>query len=94
MLGAERLPEQWVVLEEDLPDREVVGGLPVAVHAPEQLRRERRTTGGSAWRRLAPHRGGGADGGSRVGDDGARQVRVELEVGIGVRIGHAISLQA
>ena len=41
VLGQERLPEQRVVEQVDLADREVVGGAPVGVDQPELIRRER-----------------------------------------------------
>jgi hypothetical protein len=39
MLGAQRVAQERVVLQVDLPDREVIARLPVAVHPVEQLGR-------------------------------------------------------
>ena len=42
------------VLQVDLPDRQVVGGLPVALHLVEQFRRERPPAGGASAEGGAP----------------------------------------
>ena len=38
VLRLERLAEKWIVVQVDLPDREIVGGPPVGVHPPQEVR--------------------------------------------------------
>src|SRR5438045_2408968 len=45
MLGFERLFQERIILQINLPNCEVIGGLPVALHVPKSLRTER-TAGG------------------------------------------------
>ena len=41
MFELERGFEQWIVLQIDLPDREVICGAPIRVHSFQQIRRQR-----------------------------------------------------
>ena len=52
VLGFEWLPEQRIVVEIDLPDRQVVGRPPVGVHSAQLFRRERSVNRSSRTRNV------------------------------------------
>src|SRR6185436_16254073 len=52
VLGPERLPEERIVVEVDLPDREIVGRAPPGVHPAEKIFRQRLFLHGPTSRRV------------------------------------------
>ena len=60
MLGLERLLQERVILQIDLPDRQIIRGLPVTLHNREGFRRKRSTAGlrRRGWPVVGLNRGG------------------------------------
>ncbi|MCY1171844.1 hypothetical protein D9M73_119680 [compost metagenome] len=54
----ERAIEQRVGAQVNLPDRQIIGGAPIAVHPPQQIGRERAGDGGTGNGRAGAKRGG------------------------------------